>query len=182
MPISPPCTGLHGLTPYEPHRRRGPAALSRRRHADGQLALDVTGHMLDVPPDGTAPQPFRVRALLAAILEAWDGRRKPAQLEPLLRKDVYRSVVLNARLGGAPLRLRTVHCCQPADGVLEACATVHGGDRTLALTARLECTASGWQCIWFELLGRERPGPRIPEQRIPLPRPRPVRGTLERGR
>lgn len=92
--------------------------------------------------------------LLAAIVEALNGRRPVAQLssylDPLVRGDIEARVrgVIRTQPG---LQIRSVHLATPACGVVEACGTLTQADRARALAARFEANHPGWLCMALRL-------------------------------
>ncbi|WP_414939480.1 Rv3235 family protein [Amycolatopsis sp. cmx-11-51] len=164
---------LRRLQPYEPpYRLAGrPSRLTHRvSPPDNQL-------MLDLPLAGErfaeAPRPRQaadtldgrqVSRLLTTILEACDGRRPAVQVQPILDPALHSALLDRGRRrppGG--YRPKSIHLCHPADGVIEACATVEQNERFLALAARFERTSTGWVCTRFNLL---KPPRRVSALRI----------------
>ncbi|GAA3991287.1 hypothetical protein GCM10022247_07610 [Allokutzneria multivorans] len=93
--------------------------------------------------------------LISMILEALDGRRPLRQLlHTRLAEPVHRRLVAELRDSrpGHTHRLRTVHVCEPAEGVIEANGTITAGPRVRAVVARIECTDRGWLCTTFTIL------------------------------
>ncbi|MDH4352902.1 MAG: Rv3235 family protein [Actinomycetota bacterium] len=67
-----------------------------------------------------------------------------ARYAPWARQDVaHRRVAVRERV-------RSVHVCEPADGVVEACLVVAGGERPHALALRLEGWDGRWLCTAVE--------------------------------
>ncbi|MFE0024617.1 Rv3235 family protein [Amycolatopsis sp. NPDC059021] len=138
---------LKTLTGYEPHR-------AGRSIAAGSPAPLPAGRSLaavrDVSPALDGPQ---VAILLTAILETYDGHRTTAQVEPLVDRPLLERLRAHSRARSAARhRLRSVRLCAPADDVVEACARVETGRRTIALAARFERTGGRWRCVRFDLL------------------------------
>lgn len=78
---------------------------------------------------------------LIAVVEILDGRRPLAHLERRLHPRVYAALQTRVRRNPHPdqaTQLRSLHTFQPADGVIEACATLEGSQRAHALAARLQ--------------------------------------------
>ncbi|WP_158892485.1 Rv3235 family protein [Amycolatopsis anabasis] len=150
-------TRLRPLTRYEPPDPGKLRARIRRAGPQGQLELDLRAP--SVPPGRPARAerpPLDVPQLLAAMLEVADGRRAPAQLQPLLLPDVYQRLLTAARVPGARRVLRSVRTCRPSADTVEACGTVRTGDRAVALAARFERSPHGWRCVAFDLLAPPR--------------------------
>ncbi|MEV6912892.1 Rv3235 family protein [Amycolatopsis sp. NPDC051071] len=153
---------LRRLKPFEPAWRlalRRNEAVHRVPPPDNQLMLDLPlsgSGFSQTPPPGPGPDTLdgrQVGRLLTTILEACDGRRPAAQVEPILDPALHTVLLARARRrppGG--YRPKSVHLCHPVDGVIEACATVEQSTRFLALAARFERKATGWVCTRFTLL------------------------------
>ncbi|WP_410580381.1 Rv3235 family protein [Amycolatopsis sp. lyj-108] len=151
---------LRRLEPFEPPYRlagRPGRAVHRVAAPDNQLVLDLplSGEkIVEVPePRPDTPDGRQVGRLLTTILEACDGRRPAVQVRPILDPALHSALLDRGRRrppGG--YRPKSIHLCHPADGVIEACATVEQNDRCLALAARFERTPSGWVCTRFHLL------------------------------
>ncbi|WP_143261914.1 Rv3235 family protein [Allokutzneria sp. NRRL B-24872] len=93
--------------------------------------------------------------LISMVLEALDGRRPLRQLlHTRLAESVHRRLAADLRDSrpGHTHRLRTVHVCEPAEGVIEASGTITAGPRVRAVTARIERTDRGWLCTVFAIL------------------------------
>ncbi len=153
---------LRRLKPYEPPCRpdgRPERLLHRVPPPDNQLVLDLplSGERFEeTPPPGQGPDTLdgrQVGRLLTTILEACDGRRPAVQVRPILDPALHSALLDRGRRrppGG--YRPKSIHLCHPADGVIEACATVEQNERFLALAARFERTSTGWVCTRFHLL------------------------------
>ncbi|WP_153029298.1 Rv3235 family protein [Amycolatopsis sp. YIM 10] len=128
---------------------------ARHLHAvPAQLELPIftggggTGRARPGPP---VPGRRTLERMVTAILELCCGRRARAQLRPLLRPDVYAK--LTAVITPRYALVNSVQACFPHAGVIEACATVSGGTRPIAVAARFEATPDGWWCVAFDLIG-----------------------------
>lgn len=114
-------------------------------------------------PRRELPEPQRWAGRLAqAIVEVLAGDRPMAQLVRWTSGEVYeqlqqRSVASTARTAtersvrGRSV-VRSVRLCEPADGVVEASATVLDGRRYRALVLRLEGLDGRWQCTHFAVV------------------------------
>jgi hypothetical protein len=107
------------------------------------------------------PDPHAWSARLAqAVLEVAAGARPSSQLwrwttQAILDDVRQRSrpaTVLDSqrRRAQVPALVRSVHVCEPADGVVEATAIVAGRLRTRALALRLEGLNGRWLCTALE--------------------------------
>jgi hypothetical protein len=129
------------------------------------LAVD-----LDLVPDEVlfGPQPTRRRDLpdpeqwaahlAQAIVEVMAGARPAAQILRWTTPEVYavlsrRALVSTRRAGPATRRaaVRRVRFCEPADGVVEACAVVVDGGRVRALAMRLVGIDRRWRIEALQL-------------------------------
>ncbi|WP_370944433.1 Rv3235 family protein [Amycolatopsis sp. cg5] len=159
---------LRPLAPFEPTRRaatRPPRVRQRLEDPDGQLSLDLelsggrrrrtltSAH--ELPPDNQ-----KLGRMIRMILETCDGRRPPGQVRPLVSLALYERLVDRRRALGVSYTMRTIHTCYPADGAIEACATVEAGPRVFAAAARFERNAAGWRCCRFEVLETKERGHR----------------------
>ncbi|RKS72577.1 hypothetical protein CLV35_2824 [Motilibacter peucedani] len=117
------------------------------------------------------PGPWAQR-LAQAVLEAQAGHRPAGQLVRWLREDLAaelrRRSALAARSTGtpttpgvpgvaagsgrAPVRVRSVHVSEPADGVAEVSAVATRAGRALAVAMRLEGLNGRWLCTSFDVL------------------------------
>lgn len=93
-----------------------------------------------------------VERLSQAVMEVVSGQRPAAQLIRHFAPSVYsvvarRGLVAARRHDGRPRRpavVRRVRVCEPADGVVEACAVVMAHGRVRALAMRLEGIDGRW--------------------------------------
>lgn len=102
-----------------------------------------------------------VARLVQGVLEVVSGDRPVTQLTRWTSADVYadlhRRVSVAARTappglrGGRRAAVRSVHVCEPVDGVAEASAVVSRGGRLTAMAVRLEGLDGRWQCTALEL-------------------------------
>ncbi|GAA4546158.1 Rv3235 family protein [Amycolatopsis samaneae] len=140
---------LKTLTGYEPRPGHGRATtpLAPVRRLPARRALAVVRE--PAPPlDG--PQ---IATVLTAILETHDGHRPAAQLEPLVDRALFDRLRTRGRTRSAARhRVRSVRLCAPAEDVVEACARVETGPRTIALATRFERSGGRWRCVRFDLL------------------------------
>src|SRR3989440_4098602 len=116
------------------------------------------GHRLpDPPPPRDVPvwdEPGEVRdqlwRLLCLVLEVFDGRRAITQLNGTVSPPVFASLSTRSQFtAGRQHRLRTLHSCRPAPGVLEICATVAVSTparrpHAITLAARVEQRRGRW--------------------------------------
>lgn len=99
-----------------------------------------------------------VTSMSQAILEATTGARSASQLIRWMTPEVYamvsRRAGVAARRGIQPGRravVRSVHLCEPADGVLEACAVVLDRGRVRAMALRLSGVDRRWLVTALQL-------------------------------
>jgi hypothetical protein len=152
---------LRPLTKCEPARRvaaRRNRSVQRVPRPDDQLMLDLplpAGRLRPAPRVRPVPETLDRRQVgrrVTTILEACDGRRPAVQVRPILEPSLYGSLLGKGRRTGGSYVTRSVHLCHPAEGAVEACATVEHGVRFVALAARFQRTSSGWCCTRFHLL------------------------------
>ncbi len=97
------------------------------------------------------------RRMVQAVLEALSGVRPVAQLVRWTSLDVYAGLQRRSALAAARPRpgrravVRSVRICQPADGVVEACAVVVARGRVQAVALRLEGLDGRWRMTALEL-------------------------------
>ncbi len=111
-------------------------------------------------PTRELPDPQRwTRQVVQAMVEVLAGVRPPAQLARWTSPDVYAGLQRRVRghaagpgrWTGRPAVVRSVHVCQPADGVVEACAVLVGGERVRAVALRLEGVDGRWRVTAVQL-------------------------------
>ena len=97
------------------------------------------------------------RQMVQVIVEVLSGQRAATQLLRWTVPEVYDEVrsrtTPRSSSGTAPQRrprVGTVRVCQPADGVAEAAAVVHGPQRTRAVALRLEGLDGRWRVTVFQ--------------------------------
>ena len=98
--------------------------------------------------------------LVQHLSEVAAGERPLTQLAPYLSRAVYhrleRQLATTIRGSGAAgadnrANVRSVHVCEPADGVAELAAVVRRGSRMAAIALRLEGVDGRWQCTALQL-------------------------------
>lgn len=156
--------GLPAVPEVDPQLR----LLPERRPEHGRLVLGPDGDPADddgPQPTGSGqlpdPRPWAAR-LGQAVVEVGTAGRPVTQLMRWTSGAVYAELVdkyaPRARQGLARRRVvvdervRSVHVCQPADGVAEASLVVAGGPRPRALALRLEGWDGRWVCTVCEWL------------------------------
>jgi hypothetical protein len=111
-------------------------------------------------PDGPVwNEPGQVRDLLwrlvTLVLEALDGRRPLGHLNGLVEGRLYQSLRTRTRQrdpAGRTHRLRTLHTCRPADGIIEVCGIVTVSaarsrqPAVIAVAGRVERRGDRWRC------------------------------------
>lgn len=95
------------------------------------------------------------RRILVAVLEARAGRRSLQQLTPYLSIAVHHGLATELERQrhptGAPFGVRSIHVCEPADGVAEIAAVLQSGPRCRAVAARLEGLDGRWRCVKLQI-------------------------------
>lgn len=147
--------------PVRPLRLCEPSTGEIRPAAAGQLTLPVRADPEAVwvepqprPPGPPRPSDDDLRAVLAALVEVADGRRRPDRLRAQLTGRLLSK--LRARPGtplGLRYSLRTLHVGEQP-GSLEICATVDvvPGRRAFAIAARFESNWHGWVVTDFAVI------------------------------
>ncbi len=120
----------------------------------GRPVSEVEGQPTDrsaLPPAG----PWAAR-LAQAVLEVCTAGRPVAQLVRWTDPTVYQSLALrylphaqrdvNRRRVPVAEQVRSVHVCEPADGVAEVSVVIAGGERPRALAFRIEGWRGRWVC------------------------------------
>jgi hypothetical protein len=107
-----------------------------------------------------SPKAFGGR-LVQALSEASAGERPLHQLSPFFSRPVYhrleRHFAATLRGTGAQAgpenkaNVRSVHVCEPSDGVAEVAAVVRRGARMAAIALRLEGRNGRWQCTALQI-------------------------------
>jgi hypothetical protein len=134
----------------------------RAHAADAADAGDESALERVFGPQATArealPEPRAWAARLAqAVVEVLAGDRPATQLVRWTAEDVYDGIRRRAqtrRTQGGPsprAALSSVRVCEPADGVVEACAVVRRGSRYHAVALRLQGLDGRWQCTALQL-------------------------------
>jgi len=107
---------------------------------------------------GELPDPSGfARRFVIAVIEAATGRRAAGQLGSHTSAGVQAGLVRDAgrisRLGTAarPATLHSMRLTEPADGVVEAAATVRVGARYRAIAFRLEGLDGRWRCVRLQI-------------------------------
>ena len=99
------------------------------------------------------PDPFPLVAKLAqAVVEVVSGQRPAPQLIRHTAPSIYSVIARQALVAGRrrapgarrPAVVRRVRLCEPADGIVEACAVVVSHGRVRALAMRLEGLDGRW--------------------------------------
>ena len=142
---------LRALPHYEP--KPGAAPANRPAPLRARLRL-VHDEPVEPRPDVEPATRGMVRRLLIVILETLDGRRPLTQLRGQLAPLVFSSIETRVRTLTAPRtsRLRSLHTCQPASGVVEACGIVDFGPAIRAVAARFELATNSVRCSAFRVL------------------------------
>jgi hypothetical protein len=149
--------------PDPPWRRAG-----RRPNVGVQGVLTlVVGGATTVDDVGFGPQPTAssdlpdaerwARQMVQVIAEVLSGQRPSTQLLRWTVPEVYEQLRGRTTSGHRPPgtgpcrrpRVGTVRVCEPADGVAEVAAVVHGPHRTRAMALRLEGMDGRWRVTAF---------------------------------
>jgi hypothetical protein len=148
----------HQTPTIQPMRYEPSPAESGSPTAVALPALQMVPVVEELPVDPELSA--RVRFVLQATLEAFDGRRPLRMLTGILAPQVIRYLRAasemhrtTGRVRGRVTRLGRVRVCPVASGVAEVAAVVVLNSRPLALAARFEQDRSDtWTCTELRLL------------------------------
>ena len=134
--------------PHRPGPRPRPSLGSPPREGDFGPTWSTRADLPDVREAG--------RRLITTALEALAGRRPMTQLQPMTSFGLFTALAGGRRpawcVGGrAPLVVRSVHVCEPVDGVAEISAVAHRNGRAHAVAARLEGIDGRWRCTALQV-------------------------------
>jgi hypothetical protein len=87
-----------------------------------------------------------------SVLEIWAGRRQPAQLISKFHRQIYMNLLKQVGSQKEIGRIRSIHQCQPLDGICESTITVRFGDRLRAMVIRFEGVDQRWLCTELRLI------------------------------
>ena len=87
-----------------------------------------------------------------SVLESWAGRRQPAQLISKFHRQIYLNLLKQVGSQKEIGRIRSIHQCQPLDGICESTITVRFGDRLRAMVIRFEGVDQRWLCTELRLI------------------------------
>ncbi len=127
-------------------------------YVQGTLAVDFrsTGEDEVFGPQATATQDLPdpgpwVRRMLQAIIESMAGARSAGQLTRWLSAEVHENVARRCAVAKRrrarqlrPVAVRSVHVCQPDDGVAEVSAVVAHNGRVRAVALRMVGVDRRW--------------------------------------
>lgn len=141
-----------------PRDQQLPFAARQAAPSPNRLAADPDsfGPLPTARDDLPDPSGF-ARRFVIAVIEAATGRRTAGQLGSHTSPGVQAGLVRDAgrinRLGTAarPASLHSMHLTEPADGVVEAAATVRVGARYRAIAFRLEGLDGRWRCVRLQI-------------------------------
>ena len=87
-----------------------------------------------------------------SVLEIWAGRRQPAQLISKCHRHTYMDLLKQVGSQNEIGRIRSIHQCEPLDGICESTITVRFGDRLRAMVIRFEGVDQRWLCTELRLI------------------------------
>jgi hypothetical protein len=102
---------------------------------------------VDLPELHTWTMKFAV-----SVIEIWAGRRQPAQLISKCHRHIYMKLLKQVGSQKEIGRIRSIHQCEPLDGICESTVTVRFGDRLRAMVIRFEGVDQRWLCTELRLL------------------------------
>lgn len=147
----------------------GPApafeAQPAQRFVQGTLAVDFdpehSGAFFGPQPSRSADLPEArgwAAQMAQALVEVMTAARPAPQVVRFTSPEVYAALTRRATAaarrgasGGRRAVVRTVLTCEPADGVVEACAVVVQGDRVRALALRMTGVDGRWLITELEV-------------------------------
>ena len=87
-----------------------------------------------------------------SVVEIWAGRRQPAQLISKCHRNTYMKLLKQVGSQKEIGKIRSIHQCEPLDGICESTITVRFGDRLRALVIRFEGVDQRWLCTELQLI------------------------------
>jgi hypothetical protein len=87
-----------------------------------------------------------------SVLEIWAAKRQPAQLARWCHHTIYGQLTAKVSSLHDVGRIRSLHQCQPLDGICESALTVRFADRMRSLAIRFEGVDHRWLCTSLTLL------------------------------
>lgn len=147
--------------PTKPRRRHLEVAPERQlRPAEQDAFFGPQPTPRSALPD---PKPWTGR-YVQALVEVFAGERPVGQLMRWTTEEVYADVTRRVRIlarsaSSSPstrapasrARVRSVHVCEPSDGIVEASVHVRHGRRSRAVAVRLEGWDGRWRCTALHL-------------------------------
>jgi hypothetical protein len=87
-----------------------------------------------------------------SVVEIWAGRRQPAQLISKCHRNTYIKLLKQVGSQKEIGKIRSIHQCEPLDGICESTITIRFGDRLRALVIRFEGVDQRWLCTELQLI------------------------------
>jgi len=87
-----------------------------------------------------------------SVIEIWAGRRQPAQLISKCHRHVYMHLLKQVGSQKEIGRIRSIHQCEPLDGICESTVTVRFGERLRVMVIRFEGVDQRWLCTELQLI------------------------------
>ena len=87
-----------------------------------------------------------------SVVEIWAGRRQPAQLISKCHRQIYMQLLKQVGSQKEIGRIRSIHQCEPLDGICESTVTVRFGDRLRVMVIRFEGVDQRWLCTELQLI------------------------------
>ena len=87
-----------------------------------------------------------------SVVEIWAGRRQPAQLISKCHRQIYMKLLKEVGSQKEIGRIRSIHQCEPLDGICESTITVRFGERLRAMVIRFEGVDQRWLCTELRLI------------------------------
>lgn len=152
-PANPSSPSRPSSPAKERHLRLVPKRKSGRVDGDGEDAFFAPqpSPSTDLPD----PRPWSGR-YVQALVEVLAGERPPAQLMRWTNEKIYADVLrrvrtvhragVTQRRGRNRALVKSVHVCEPQDGIAEVAIHVRHGGRSRAVAMRLEGWDGRWRC------------------------------------
>ena len=87
-----------------------------------------------------------------SVVEIWAGRRQLAQLISKCHRQIYMKLLKEVGSQKEIGRIRSIHQCEPLDGICESTITVRFGERLRAMVIRFEGVDQRWLCTELRLI------------------------------
>jgi hypothetical protein len=93
-----------------------------------------------------------IPTLAMSVLEIWAGRRQPMQIADKCHRVTYSEIQKRMGMLKEVGRVKSIHICEPLDGLCEAVIGVAFKERYRSLAIRAEGVDGRWLCTEIDLL------------------------------